>query len=426
MRICVMCIVAEYRGDLIDIENTDQILCYSLNRVMADLFEGSAGYKLMDREVKAFLLITSEKSSERRHGELFRRYVDGLAQGPRTWFRMRDCDALARFSMGAALACNDMDEAALWPSDAEFELLTEIGDVMYDAVAFYKHRSEGETNSTFAYVPPAIRANAYRVAREVLFAIEVAVAHRPESLVLTNFIRFFGGPIHMMMRRYRFVEDDLGLGRSYTSDVVTLARQHVKLWNRLDAPTPAGNEDAAAAGQNQNNHQYGETEAPAPASCDRYRRLVRDRAEELMFPGLADILERAGTPHCDRCRRPTYGAKEAVHGFGGVELCPGCRAVWRAYVESLPERAQEVYPDLVLREPPPLAAQGPENQEETNNGVAAAAKAVQQRLTDEYAPEVPRGLVAGDLETGSGGGVGMGETSHYIHGNERALQTVDV
>lgn len=61
---------------------------------------------------------------------------------------MRDADALARFTIAAALACNDLDD--VWLSEDQFELLTEIGDTCYDAVAFYKHRSEGETNSTFA------------------------------------------------------------------------------------------------------------------------------------------------------------------------------------------------------------------------------------------------------------------------------------
>ncbi|KAK8045984.1 ABA 3 protein [Apiospora saccharicola] len=418
MRIVIMGIIAEYRGDLINIEATDNILGYSLDRVMADLFEGSHGHALMAREMKAFLLVTSEKSSEqRRHGELFRRYVDGIAQGPRSWFRMRDCDALARFSMGAALACNDIDDAARWPSDAEFELLAEIGDVMYDAVAFYKHRSEGETNSTFAYVPAAIRADAYRVAREVLFAIEVAVAHRPESLVLTNFTRFFGGPIHMMMRRYRFVEDDLSLGRVETSDVVALARQHVKLWNRLDAPTTT---DQAQNQNHQDDKTEGREEEAAP-HCDRYRSLVRDRAEELLFPGLSDILERAGTPHCNRCRRATYGA-HALHRFGGVELCPGCRAMWRGYVESLPERAKEVYPHLVLKAPPPLSTQESQRMEQEKEPKKEGAM-----VAEEYTPEMARGIIDNSrFEAGSVEGFGMDANSHYVHGNRRTAQTVDV
>lgn len=451
MRIVVMGIVAEYRGDLIDIEKTDRILGYSLDRVLAELFAGSAGHALMAREMKAFLLLTSEKSSaRRRRGELFRRYVDGLAQGPRSWFRLRDCDALARFSMGAALACNDVDAAARWPADAELELLAEIGDVMYDAVAFYKHRSEGETHSTFAYVPAARRADAYRVAREVLFAVEVAAAHRPATLVLTNFVRYFGGPIHMMMRRYRFVEDDLRLGRVETRDVVALARQHVKLWNRLDAP-PADNGSTPAStntadrdqdqGQDQTKqHQAkgeeAEEEDKEAPRCERYRRLVRDRAEELLFPGLADILERAGTPHCDRCRPATYGAR-ALHRFGGVELCPGCRAMWRGYVESLPERAKEVYPGLVLRDPPPLSAQDAGNQkgkeepkkEAGKESIVAAAAAgcmAVQRPTEEDKPKTPRRAVNGGFETGSEDGTSMDGTSHYTHDSERGLQTVGV
>jgi len=129
MRIIIMGIIAEFKGDLVDVVNSDQILGYSLDGTLAELFEGTAGHELMAREYKTFLLITSEKTSKRRESELFRRYVNGLASSPRTWFRMRDCDALARFTMAAALACNDLDD--VWLSEEQFELLAEIGDVMY-------------------------------------------------------------------------------------------------------------------------------------------------------------------------------------------------------------------------------------------------------------------------------------------------------
>jgi hypothetical protein len=37
------------------------------------------------------------------------------------------------------------------------------------------------------------------------------------------------------MRRYRFVEDGLMIGKPETTAVVKQARQHFKLWNRVDA-----------------------------------------------------------------------------------------------------------------------------------------------------------------------------------------------
>ncbi|KAK8062766.1 hypothetical protein PG997_014863 [Apiospora hydei] len=398
MRIIIMGIIAEFRGDLVDVETSDSILGYSLDGTLAELFEGTPGHALMAREYKTFLLMTAEKASKNRNSETFRRYVNGLASSPRVWFRMRDCDALARFTMASALACNDLD--TVWPSDAEFELLAEIGDTLYDAVAFYKHRSEGETNSTFGYVPPAIRVDAFRVAREILWAVDVALARRPEGPVLMNFVRFFGGPIHMMMRRYRFVEEDLTVGRVETSDIVAQTRKNFKLWNRVDATVDKQHQDA---------------EAP---QGDRYRHLVQTRAHDLMFPELPDILERAGTPQCDRCRyRASYGAK-VIHRFGGVELCPGCRAMWRGYVESLPERAKEVFPDLVLREPPVQ-----ETEKKPKESAAAAVHI--QRLTDEYTPDTPRPLVNGDLEKALIGGI-MDEAPNYIHSNKATLQAVQV
>lgn len=84
-----------------------------------------------------------------------------------------------------------------------------MGDVLYDAVAFYKHHSEGETNTTFAYMPPDLRLNAFHTAHEVLWALDVAWRGKDHHTSVITFIRLFGGPIHMMMRRYRFVEDGL-------------------------------------------------------------------------------------------------------------------------------------------------------------------------------------------------------------------------
>jgi hypothetical protein len=36
------------------------------------------------------------------------------------------------------------------------------------------------------------------------------------------------------MRRYRFVEDGMMIGRPETTTVIKQARQHFKLWNRVD------------------------------------------------------------------------------------------------------------------------------------------------------------------------------------------------
>lgn len=367
MRIIIMGIIAEFRGDLVDVTASDSILGYSLDGTLAELFEGTPGHALMAREYKTFLLVTADKASSRRDGELFRRYVNALAISPRAWFRMRDGDALARFTMASALACNDLDD--VWPTDQQFELLAEIGDTLYDAVAFYKHRSEGETNSTFAYVPPEIRIKAFRVAREVLWALDVAYAHKPEGAPLMNFVRYFGGPIHMMMRRYRFVEEDLTVGRPETDAVVTETRRHVKLWNRVDADIHDSN---------------GEGQTIEASSIQRYHAVLK-RSEELMFPELPELLERGSKPHCDRCLyRASYGA-EQNHSFGGVALCRGCQAMWRGYVESLPDRTKEVFAGIVLKAPSGQEVAGP------NNGIKNQQVQNGRHSNDDDFPSLPNG-----------------------------------
>ncbi|KAL1796601.1 hypothetical protein ACET3X_005141 [Alternaria dauci] len=218
---------AECRGDLTEVALTDNFIGLTLTSILADLFEGTPGHADMAREFRCFLLITADKSSRHRNGLLFRRYVAPLAKSPQQWFRMRDTDALIRFTIGAALACNDLGD--IWYTEQQFAALDELGATLYDSVAFYKHRSEGETNSTFAYVPPSIRVEAFHQCRELLWALDVAWAGRPEHLVVTNFLRFFGGPIHTMMRRYRFVEDGMMIGLPKTTAVVKQARQKIKL-----------------------------------------------------------------------------------------------------------------------------------------------------------------------------------------------------
>jgi len=118
--------------------------------------------------------MSSQKSSRRTNTLLFRRYSVALSKSPRQFFRMRDTNALARFTIGAALACNDIDN--VWFSDAQFDIMAEIGNTMYDKIAYWKHRSEGKINSTFAYMPDTHRIMAYHRCREALWALDVAHA----------------------------------------------------------------------------------------------------------------------------------------------------------------------------------------------------------------------------------------------------------
>lgn len=92
MRTIIIGIIAEFKGHMVDMSAGDDILGYDLQAVLDGLFQGTVGHELMCREYRSFLLITSEKTSEKRNGELFRRYVNSLADSPRGWFRMRVSD----------------------------------------------------------------------------------------------------------------------------------------------------------------------------------------------------------------------------------------------------------------------------------------------------------------------------------------------
>lgn len=235
---------------------------------------------------------------------------------------MRDCDALVRYTMACALVSNDHDD--VWFTDEQFEILSEIYIMLYDAVAFFKHRSEGETHNTYAYMPEHLRVKAYQQSREILWALDTAWAQHPGRQIAINFIRLTSVPTHLMMRRYRFVEESLTIGRRETDEVISQARTNAKLWHV----------DGNKRGVN---------------DMQRYKDILA-QSDKLMFPGLAGFLESGGDGSCKDCRyRDSYGA-ETPHEFGGVKLCDGCKSTWQAYLESLPERARKVFPEIVLVE----------------------------------------------------------------------------
>jgi hypothetical protein len=215
---------------------------------------------------------------------------------------MRDTDALLRFSIGAAIVCNNIVE--LWFSNDQLEILGEIGFSLYDAVAFYKHRSEGETHSTFSYMGEDLRIGGYQQARELLWALDAAWANQPNRLPVLNLVRIFGGTIHMLMRRYRFVEDGLMVGKPETEEVVALTRQHFKLWNRVET-----------------------TERSLHQDTSRYEDIL-SREKLLLYPGLAAAMESGGKGCCDTCLYHTSFGANVPFQFSGVQLCGKCRVVW--------------------------------------------------------------------------------------------------
>ncbi|KAK0613266.1 hypothetical protein B0T14DRAFT_498802 [Immersiella caudata] len=74
----------------------------------------------------------------------------------------------------------------------------------------------------------------YKRAREVLWAYDAVWGMEPKRLVALNFLRPFGGPLHMMMLRYRYVEDGMLIGKTKDEEMVEQAGRNYKLWHRVD------------------------------------------------------------------------------------------------------------------------------------------------------------------------------------------------
>ncbi|KAF2844548.1 hypothetical protein T440DRAFT_376588, partial [Plenodomus tracheiphilus IPT5] len=309
MRIIIIGTVAESWGELIDVSASDQILGYDLEGILHDLFAGTKYHAAMAREFRCFLFITAEKSSDRRASAFFQQYTKALTSSPKNWFRIRDADALARFTMAAALACNDFDE--FWFNEAQLQVLSELAVCQYDAVAFHKHHAEAEVCSSFAYLPHDDRTKVYERCRHIVWAMDAAWMFSRQGQVVLNFIRFFSGPIHMMMRRYRFVEEDLTIGRPADHDLERRAKQREKLWYRPK-----------------------ERELFNPAQFEGFR-LPR---AELMFEGLAEMLRPGAGRDCPQCRPSSDPELGEGSRFGGTILCQQCQNQWRDYSACIVDR----------------------------------------------------------------------------------------
>jgi len=318
VRLIAISTVAEYNGGLIDVVTDNTVLGYNIENLLNDLFGGLPIHEEMAREFRTNLLFTADKSCGRRNSDLFHRYVNLLGKAPSTWFRLRDSDGLARFTIAAALVCNDIYDR--WFNEQQLQILGEISLTMYDAVAYHKHRAEGEVHNTFAYAGDEVRKTAYHRCREALWALDALAAKDASLQCAISFTRYIGGPIHMMMRRYRFVDDGLTIGKPETEAIIGNAREHVKLWNRVDLH-------------------------PGLVDDDRYA-TVAARGDELLFPGLLELLDRSAEGHCDDCIfRVVYGA-ETSGKFGGAELCRACTLEWQEYLASIIERAAAAFPPL--------------------------------------------------------------------------------
>ncbi|KAF3043325.1 hypothetical protein E8E11_002704 [Didymella keratinophila] len=280
MRIIIIGTIAEFRGELVNVVENDDILGYDLQEVLDTLFECTPVHIAMAREFRYYLLVSSHKSCQTA-SVLFNRYTVSPPRGPYQYFRMRGADALPRFTIAAALACSVMDD--FWLTDEQFDIIAEIGNAMYNAIAFWKHHAEGDTNNLFAYLPDDERINAYRRCREAVWALDVAWSASPAMRIVANFLGLFGGPIQMMIRRYRFVEESLTLGKRETEHIIDQTRRNYKLWNRVDKQETASIEDDESL--NQYSHIFGNTNA-------------------LFFATLAEMLE-------ENAEKPQVGCKMA-------------------------------------------------------------------------------------------------------------------
>jgi hypothetical protein len=144
-------------------------------------------------------------------------------------------------------------------------------------------------------------------------------------------VRLFGGPIHMMMRRYRFVEEDLVIGKSEDERVRKAAKKNEKLWNRLD---DSGVQSRKREGQR------------------RYEKILR-KEDRLLFPGFVDILEEsnrqdsaAGSPERAGSDEEDDTDPYAAQKFGGEQLTHREREKWRSYASRLNDRVKREFPEV--------------------------------------------------------------------------------
>ncbi|MGW3635424.1 hypothetical protein ACWD7F_35700 [Streptomyces sp. NPDC005122] len=131
--------------------------------------------------------------------------------------------------------------------EIEYRATAEIGMTLYDAVAFYKRRAEGEVSNLYAYCGQDLefRRAAYATARSTLWALETQWYRTVQGVCAINLLKNLP-LIHMSMRRYRFVEDGLTIGTPETSEVVRAARANVKLWYRSDVRVHPGSHPGEA------------------------------------------------------------------------------------------------------------------------------------------------------------------------------------
>ncbi|MBH1937719.1 hypothetical protein I5Q34_26185 [Streptomyces sp. AV19] len=312
-------VLSEYRGDLLDL-TTGKWPGSDLFGVRADALLETASRVLdpradLAREYTGSLLFILEKSSH-RNSDLFGYWIEGLGSSPQNFLRMRDTDGQGRFFLAYALASNGISE---WFPEEEVRALMEMMFVMYDGLAFFKHRAEADPCNLFAYAGGdlAFRQEMYTVARNATWALDAHAYRDRRYRVAVTMARQMPA-VHLLMHRYRYVEDGMMIGKEETGKVVRNARENVKLWHRREEAGPEA------------------TRSPLEELLSPVRHMLPD--------AVVDCMTRAAADRCPDCDRSAVSGTREEKVFGGVRLCASCRHDWRRYLKGSWNRWSEVLP----------------------------------------------------------------------------------
>ncbi len=307
-RIVIITVVAEFRGDLIDIVDNDRnILGYNLEVLLATVFSGLNPNVCRDLgcEIRNHLLMSCEKTDNRRTtSELFRRYANTPAIPPMHNFRLRDCGVLVRFTIAAALACNDLEYCYVALSEHQLQIFGELGVVLYDGITYNKHhRAGGQVNRTFAFsdFEANHQVHIHREYRKVLSAMDVSVGHSTPFRCVANFLRF--------------------LERSSTS---------------------------RAAEADQNIDQCYDTEVLVTETLkdlQRYQEIM-SQSHRLTFLGFNAIIDNRDKEQCMDCSNRDSQDTQVMQDIAGKHTCENCEGRWRRWLDGFPRRAVNAFPGL--------------------------------------------------------------------------------
>ncbi|MFJ1767938.1 hypothetical protein ACIOD2_46995 [Amycolatopsis sp. NPDC088138] len=311
VRLTTVATIAEYRAELIDVASMADpgcvLLGYDIHEMLDLLFGGTEVHEDMTREFLTAILFSTLKAGE-QNSDLVTSWIEALATSPQAYLRLRDTDGGVRIFVAFAKSCNDVDD---WLSEEQNRGISELALYTYDNVAMFKHRAEGEVSNFYAYCGSdlSIRKDAYNAALSMQWELDKTWCRTVGGRCAMNLARQFP-LLHMMMHRYRFIEDGLVIGKPESDEVIEQTRHGVKLWYRNEAnPESEKRRDDAIA-----------------------------RMSPILTPGLAELLTLPDEQKCPKCvRREVYGVT-APGQFGGVALCPDCTATYRDYVHTSEER----------------------------------------------------------------------------------------